>query len=141
MTLDVTSLRFPSHHPIVRMKTSKNQSFAARFGFAWAGIAHGLRTEHSVRFHVCAFGLVLMVLAAFRPEPEWWAIVILTSAAVIAAELFNTALEHLADHLHPEVHPSIRVVKDCAAGAVLVTSIAALAVAAALAFHLAKRWI
>jgi diacylglycerol kinase (ATP) len=121
------------------MQTSKNQPFIARLKFAWAGVAHGLRAEHSVRFHACAFVLVFLILAVFRPEPEWWAICLLTSASVIAAELFNTALEHLVDHLHPEVHPSIRIVKDCAAGAVLVTSIAALAVAAALAVHLATR--
>ena len=122
------------------MQTSKNQPFIARLKFAWAGVAHGLRAEHSVRFHVSAFILVLIVLAVFRPEPEWWAISLLTSSSVIAAELFNTAIEHLVDHLHPEIHPSIRIVKDCAAGAVLVTSIAALAVAAALAVHLAARW-
>jgi undecaprenol kinase len=119
------------------MDTSKNQSFLARLRFAWAGVAHGIRAEHSVRFHVAALGLVLVALIVFRPEPQWWAIVILTSAAVISAELFNTALERLADHLHPDVHPSIRIVKDCAAGAVLVCSLAALAVAAAFAVHVA----
>src|SRR3954467_15665265 len=102
------------------MRTSKNQSFFARLKFAWAGVAHAIRAEHSIRFQSCAFVLVLIALVVFRPEPEWWAIVIVTSAAVISAELFNTALEHLADHLHPEVHPSIRIVKDCAAAAVLV---------------------
>ena len=122
------------------MQTSKNQPFFKRLRFAWAGIAHAMRAEHSVRLQSCAFGLVLIALVALRPEPEWWAIVIVTSAAVISAELFNTALEHLADHLHPEIHPSIRIVKDCAAAAVLVTSLAALAVAAAFAFHLAARW-
>ena len=66
--------------------------------------------------------------------------VILASAAVISAELFNTAIEHLADHLHPEIHPSIRIVKDCAAAAVLVSSVAALGVAVALVIHLAARW-
>ena len=121
------------------MQTSKNQSFLARLRFAWAGVAHGVRAEHSLRFHVCALGLVLIVLAVFRPEPEWWAMVIIACAAVISAELFNTAIEHLADHLHPELHPSIRIVKDCAAAAVLVTSLAALGVAAALAIHLAAR--
>ena len=35
------------------------------------------------------------------------------------AEMFNTALEHLVDHLHPEIHPRIGVVKDCAAAGVL----------------------
>ena len=49
---------------------------------------------------------------------------------VIATELINTALEHLADHLHPEQHPRIKIVKDCAAAAVLILSIGALWVAA-----------
>jgi undecaprenol kinase len=121
------------------MQTSKNQPFVERLRFALAGIAHGLRAEHSVRFHACAFAAVLAVLVWFRPEPEWWAITLLTSAAVMAAELFNTAIEHLADHLHPEIHPSIRIVKDCAAAGVLVTSLAAIAVAIALALHLSAR--
>jgi diacylglycerol kinase (ATP) len=122
------------------MQTSKNQSFFSRLRFAWAGMVHAVRAEHSVRFHVFALGLVLIVLAVFRPEPAWWALTIVTSAAVISAELFNTAVEHLADHLHPEIHPSIRIVKDCAAAAVLVASLAALVVAAALAIHLLARW-
>lgn len=122
------------------MQTSKNQSFLSRLSFAWAGIVHAVRAEHSVRFHLFALGLVLIALTVFRPEPGWWAMVILASAAVISAELFNTAIEHLADHLHPEIHPSIRIVKDCAAAAVLVSSVAALGVAVALVIHLAARW-
>jgi diacylglycerol kinase (ATP) len=86
--------------------------------------------------HVFAFALVLIALAVIRPEPLWWALVILASAGVISAELFNTAIERLADRLHPEVHPVIGMVKDCAAAAVLIASLAALAVAAALLVHL-----
>ena len=37
---------------------------------------------------------------------------------VLVAELLNTAIEALADRLHPERHPEIRVVKDVAAAAV-----------------------
>jgi diacylglycerol kinase (ATP) len=55
---------------------------------------------------------------------------------VIAAELFNTAIERLADQLRPELHPQIRIVKDCAAAAVLVLSAGALCVGAALALSL-----
>ena len=121
------------------MRALKNQSFFTRLGFAWSGLAHAVRAEHSLRFHLAALIAVLIALTIFRPEPQWWAIVVLACAAVIAAELFNTALEHLADHLHPDIHPSIRIVKDCAAAAVLITSLAALGVAAALAFHLVAR--
>lgn len=52
----------------------------------------------------------------------------LTIALVWSAELINTALEHLVDHLHPERHSAIKRVKDCAAGAVLVLSLASVAV-------------
>jgi undecaprenol kinase len=53
--------------------------------------------------------------------------------------LFNTALEHLADHLHPETHPQIQIVKDCAAAAVLVAACTAVGVGIALIVHLALR--
>ena len=118
------------------MQSFKNQSFLARLRFAAAGILTALKSEHSLRFQILALTAVVIVLVIFRPEPVWWALVALASSAVISAELFNTALEHLADHLHPELHPAIRTVKDCAAGAVLVASLGAVAVAIALAVHL-----
>ena len=118
------------------MQPFKNQSFLARLRFAGAGIFAAFRAEHSLRFQSLALAAVFVVLVIFRPEPAWWAMVALASAAVISAELFNTALEHLADHLHPDLHPAIRTVKDCAAGAVLVASLGAIAVAIALAVHL-----
>ena len=55
----------------------------------------------------------------------WWALLLLNCGLVLAAELFNTALEHLIDHLHPGLHPSIKIAKDCAAGAVFILSISA----------------
>jgi undecaprenol kinase len=121
------------------MSTSKNQSLLARLRFARDGLVHAVMTESSLKIQVIAFGLVLIVLGVFRPEPLWWALVLLASGAVIAAELFNTAIELLADHLHPETHVSIRIVKDCAAGAVLVTAIAAMAVGGLLGVHLYLR--
>jgi diacylglycerol kinase (ATP) len=110
----------------------KNRPFLQRSGFAIAGIVHALRAEQSFRTQVAAAVAILGVLAWLRPAPLWWALVILTVALVLAAELFNTAIEVLADHLHPEQHPRIRIMKDCAAGAVLVASLGALGVAAAL---------
>jgi len=93
----------------------------------------------SMRVHVVAFALVFTVLVAFRPEPVWWALTLLACAGVIAAELINTAIEHLADHLHPEIHPSIRIVKDCAAAAVLVAVLGAICVGVALVIHVTGR--
>lgn len=121
------------------MRVPKNQPFRLRLQYAVAGVVAGLRSEHSLRYQVVALAGAVVVLSVFRPEPIWWAAVALSGGAVISAELFNTALEHLADHLHPESHPQIQVVKDCAAAAVLMASCGALGVAIALAIHLATR--
>jgi|SRR5664279_1718064 len=115
----------------------KNRPFAERLRFALAGLWHAARGERSVRTQLLALAIVLAVLCYLRPAPLWWALLLLASGAVIAAELMNTALERLADHLHPELHPQVRIVKDCAAAAVLVLSISALVVAAAFAASVA----
>jgi diacylglycerol kinase (ATP) len=117
----------------------KNQAFLRRLGFALAGLRTTWRAEYSFKTHVVAAAAVLGVLLWLRPAPLWWAIAALTVALVIVAEIFNTAVEGLADHLHPEQHPAIEVVKDCAAGAVLVATVAALAVAAAFAYDVLVR--
>lgn len=117
----------------------KNLSFLNRLRFACAGVAHGLRNERSLRVQSLALLAVLIALASVRPAPLWWAIVALACSAVLAAELFNTAVERLADHLHPDIHPEIRIVKDCAAAGVLLTSCGAVSVAIALLVELFHR--
>jgi diacylglycerol kinase (ATP) len=113
----------------------KNQTFARRLAFAFAGLRTAWRTENSFKVHVVAAIVVIPALFWWRPSALWWAAIALVIGVVMAAELFNTALEHLADHLHPEEHPTIKTVKDCAAGAVLIASIAALGVAGAFVYE------
>jgi undecaprenol kinase len=117
----------------------KNQTFLRRLGFAVAGLGTTWRSEHSFKTHAMATVAVVGVLLWLKPAPLWWAITALTVGFVLAAEVFNTAVEGLADHLHPEQHPAIKAVKDCAAGAVLIASIAALGVAAAFVYELVRR--
>jgi undecaprenol kinase len=117
----------------------KNQSFTARLGFALRGLAHALRGEASLKVQAVVLVAAFAALALLKPAPVWWALVVLSSAAVIGAELLNTAIEELADLLHPDAHPRIRVVKDCAAAAVLISVLGALGVALSLLVHLLAR--
>ncbi len=103
----------------------KNQPFYRRFGFAAAGIASAWRSEASFRLQCIATLCVFGVLVWRQPTPLWWAFLLVMCAMVLAAELFNSALEAALDHLHPERHEAIRIAKDCAAGAVLLLSVAA----------------
>lgn len=109
----------------------KGQSFGRRLMFAIQGIYLAFRREQSIRFHVLACIGVLIVLTVTQPSALWWALGALTIGLVFVAELFNAALETLADHLHPEQHPEVGAAKDIAAGAVLVAALAALLVAVA----------
>ncbi|KAB8062357.1 diacylglycerol kinase [Janthinobacterium sp. FT14W] len=106
----------------------KNQSLFRRMGFALKGIHAAFRVESSFRLQCLAALMVVIVLAWCKPPLIWWALLLLNCGMVLAAELFNTALEHLIDHIHPSLHPSIKIAKDCAAGAVLLLSLTALCV-------------
>lgn len=106
------------------MTEMKNKPFPVRLGFAFRGIRSAWATEASFRTQVVMALGALAVLIALRPKPVWWGIFILAIGAVLACEMINTALEHIVDRLHPESHPMIAIAKDCAAGAVLILSIA-----------------
>lgn len=57
------------------------------------------------------------------------AVLILTvSFGVLAAEIFNTAIEKICDLIHPEFDERIRFIKDVSAGAVLLMAIVSVAV-------------
>jgi undecaprenol kinase len=106
----------------------KNHRLHRRLGFAIDGIVHAWRSEASFRHQCIATLVVLVVLLWRRPPMMWWAFLLIMCGMVLAAELFNSALEAALDHLHPERHPAIRIAKDCAAGAVLVLSLTSVCV-------------
>jgi undecaprenol kinase len=106
----------------------KNRSFQERLMFAVNGVGVAWQRESSFRTQIIVTVLAIVVLVVLRPAVVWWAIVGLTIAFVLAAELMNSAFEGLVDHLHPERHPEIRVIKDMAAGGVLLASVGALLV-------------
>lgn len=106
----------------------KNRNFQKRLNFALQGLRVAWRSEKSLRTQVWIGSAAVLFLLILQPALFWWAIVALTIALVLAAELFNTALEHLADHLHPDEHPRIKIVKDCAAAGVLVLSLSAVVI-------------
>ena len=97
--------------------------FLKGFAYAAAGIAHGF-TERNFRVHFCAVCFVSwFALRFYQLSRGEWAVLLLTFAEVLSAELFNTAVERLCDKVSPEKDEHIRRCKDCAAGAVLVSAV------------------
>lgn len=112
----------------------KKQPFRKRLTFALDGLGAAWRRESSFRTQAMLAVVATIVLVVLRPPVVWWAIVALAIAFVLVTELMNSAFEALLDHLHPDIHPEIRVIKDMTAGGVLVASIGALIVGFLLLF-------
>ncbi len=102
---------------------------ARSFGYAFEGLVAILRTTPNFWLHVAAaaFALALSILLGLAPSEI--ALVVLTIALVLAIEAFNTALEVLCDVATPEYHPLVKRAKDISAAAVLISAVAAVAVA------------
>lgn len=110
----------------------KGRPLRERLGFAAEGLRTGWRRERSFRTHIVTAALALAALLLMRPAPIWWAAVAIVVALVLALELLNSAMEGVIDLLHPGIHPEIKAIKDMVAGAVLIVSLAALIVGAAM---------
>jgi diacylglycerol kinase len=98
------------------------------FYFAFAGVAYLFRTQRNARIHAVV-GTVACLLAfwlgASRVE---WAVLVFTIALVLILEGLNTAVELAIDLASPNVHPLAKAAKDLAAGMVLISAIASVAV-------------
>lgn len=99
-------------------------------GFAVKGAFKLVTTEHSVMVQFSI--MIIMIFAGFyfHISREEWMIQVLAFGLVLAVEGLNTAVEKIADFIHPEFHNRIGFIKDIAAGAVLFAAFSAIAVGA-----------
>lgn len=114
------------------MEFQKDNSFVTgRFkslGFAAKGAFKLITTEHSVM--VQSSIAVLLIIAGFyyNISHEEWLIQTLATGLVLGIEGLNTAVEKVADFIHPSYHEKIGFIKDIAAGAVFFAAMTAIAV-------------
>ncbi len=106
----------------------KGQPFYKRYGYACQGVKSAFRLDVSFRIELLLGSAALLFTLWLSPPLLWIALVIVMIALVLGAELINTSLEQTLDGLHPAQAEFVRVAKDCAAAAVLVLSVASVAV-------------
>ena len=111
------------------MKKSLRKNIRS-YGYAWKGLKYVLKNENNIRYQLVA-GITALLLGYYQniSMGEWLTIIVIIGL-VLTAEIFNTALEKLVDHVNPEQHPVAGLVKDISAGAVLLISFTAAAVGA-----------
>src|SRR3989344_1698299 len=96
------------------------------FSYAFEGIFFSFSKGTHFKMHTVAAIFAIISGVIYSISAIEWLVLILIISAVISAETMNTAVEEACDVLHPEHHPGARLAKHCAAGAVLILSIAAI---------------
>lgn len=114
------------------MKFQKDETlFTGRLksiGFAFKGALKLIKTEHSIMVQVSL--AIIMILAGFyfKISHEEWLTQTLAIGLVLGIEGVNTAVEKIADFIHPDYHERIGFIKDIAAGAVFFAAMTAIAI-------------
>lgn len=93
------------------------------FKVAFEGLKDALLHERNFRIQVVVFGIVIIAGFVFHISRIEWLIILICAAIVLSAEIFNSAIEKLCNHVTPEINPLIKKIKDFSAAAVLLTAI------------------
>ena len=97
--------------------------FTRSVTYALQGIYFCLKRERNFQIHACAAAAVIIVAVALKCTQTEWLFLLINIAAVLVCEMLNTALEHACNIIQQEIHPTLKIIKDVAAGAVLVSAL------------------
>ena len=100
-----------------------NHSFFKSFVYAFNGIHSAVKQERNIRIHLVVATFVMWFSQYYNFTKSQYAVIILSVAGVISLEMVNSAIERCVYKPSAEKYMMAGVVKDMAAGAVLVYSI------------------
>ena len=83
-----------------------------------------VKSERNFQIETAAFFINLFLIFYLKLTTTDAVLIIIISSAVLAAEIFNTAIERICDILQPEFDKRIGFIKDISAGAVLLLAVA-----------------
>ncbi|MFA5353589.1 MAG: diacylglycerol kinase [Thermodesulfovibrionales bacterium] len=89
------------------------------------GILHAARSERHIRYHFYTTVIVLTGSILLGINRSDFAIIVIAVVLVILAEMVNSAIEYIVDLVSPQYSEEARIIKDVAAGAVLITAVGA----------------
>lgn len=97
-------------------------------GFACKGALLLLKTEASIQIQFVIAIILTISGFYFDISSTEWILQIFAIGMVMSIEGVNTAIEEIADFIHPEHHTKIGFIKDVAAGAVFIAAVAAIVI-------------
>lgn len=90
---------------------------------AFKGAMYLIKTEASIQVQLSIAIIVTIAGFVYNISSVEWMIQCFMIGLVLSAEGLNTAVEEIADFIHPNFHKKIGVIKDVAAGAVFFAAV------------------
>ena len=106
--------------------------FISSLRYALVGLWYILKSEPNARIHLVTAVAVFTAGLALGLSNAELAAIFFAIIIVFLAEIINTAFEKTLDIIDPEYSPQVKLIKDMAAGAVLVASIGAVIIGVAI---------
>jgi diacylglycerol kinase (ATP) len=122
------SISTPPRHTSPPPAPGRAPTLLDSFNYAFEGIIHVLRTQRNLRIHFAIAIAVIVAAALFGVGRLELISLLLAIAFVLVAEMVNSAIEGAIDVSTTSFDPNAKLAKDIAAGAVLISTITALAV-------------
>jgi len=112
----------------------RNKHLGESFYHAFEGLSHAIWTQRHVRVQLSIVALALLLSYMMRLDALRLLFVLSAVAAVMMAEMFNTAIEVVVNMITESYHPLAKIAKDVAAGGVLIASMYAFLVGVTIFF-------
>lgn len=104
------------------------KTFLRSVGFAIQGMVQFFSKQRNAKIQT-VMGIIAISLGFIVSiTPYQWLLVLFCIGLVISLEMINAAIEVFCDMVTTDFHPRIKIIKDVAAGAVLVASVASLVI-------------
>ncbi len=92
------------------------------------GLIWMLKNERNFQLEVLALMINIILILILNVKASEAALILILCAAVLSAEILNTAMEKICDIIEPNFDVRIGIIKDISAGAVLLLSLTAIIV-------------
>jgi diacylglycerol kinase len=111
------------------------RSWNRKFRDAFRGVKEGMRGQNSFFVHCFMCAAVVAAGGAMRVDLVEWCLLVLCMTIVLAAEMFNSALESMAKAITGETDPHLGNSLDIGSAAVLTASVGASLVGCLIFIH------
>ena len=97
----------------------------ASFKYAIKGLQFVLKNEHNARIHLVATTVAILIAWYLKIALIEWVTLTIVIGLVWVCEIINSCIEYCCNLISATFHPSIKIIKDLAAAAVLIAAIVA----------------